>query len=139
MKQYFGFLLMMMVFNTACATTAKTEQARAVASESDVSTSEAKLISLEKYDSGIAIFRVGVCPEDAKINVDVKFSPSGNPSLVYADLSFRVPNQQCLANTSQLVTVDVQAKIKEAALQKGVKASYILMKSIPNRIEVDQL
>lgn len=139
MKQYFGILLIMMVFNTACATTAKTEQARDVASETDLATSEAQLISLEKYDNGIAIFKVGVCPEDAKINIDVKFSPSGDPRLVYADLSFRVPNQQCFANTSQLVKVDIQAKIKEAAIQKGIKASYILMKSIPNRIEVDQL
>lgn len=129
---------MMIVVNTVCASTATTEPVRNIASEFDTSTSEAQQISLEKYDNGIAIFRVGICPVDEKINIDVTFSPSSDTSLVYANLSFRVPKGQCYANTSQLVTIDIQAKIKEAALQKDIKAKYILMKSIPNRIEVNQ-
>lgn len=95
-------------------------------------------VSLEKYESGVAVFQVGVCPIDAKIDVDVKFTPSSDPSLAYAELSFHVPSQQCYANTSQRVTVNIQEKIKEVALLKGLKSSIILMKSIPNRIEVDQ-
>jgi hypothetical protein len=147
MKHYFRFLLMMMIFcvaeagNSAAAITmdAATSEVptQILASEPDNYTSESNLISLVKYNKGIALFKVGICPADAKIDVDIKFTPAKDPAIVYAELSFRVPKSQCFANTSQLVTVDIPKKIKEISTQKNIKASYILMKSIPNQIEVD--
>lgn len=144
MKKLNGFLLTTLILSTACTTFGR-DQTRAIASDSIAktdslpkATTEANLISLEKYENGIALFRVGICPADGKINVDVNFLPSDDPSLVYAELSFQVPRMQCFANTFQRVPVNVETKIKEAAILKGIKASYILMKNIPNRIEVNQ-
>lgn len=50
----------------------------------------------------------------------------------------RMEIEQCYSNTAQQVRVDIQAKIKEVFFKKGIKASYILVKNIPNRIEVNQ-
>lgn len=138
MKKYLGIILVMATINIAGASVVKADQSQAVASDLGKTLSETKMVSLVKYEGGIAVFQVEACPIDVRIDIDVKFIPSKDPSLVYAELSFYVPDEQCYSNTSQQVTVSVQEKIKEVALLKGIKATYILMKSIPNRIEVDQ-
>lgn len=135
MKKYFRIILALSIFNSACA---HGLNERHVASESASLTRKTNMVSLETYEKEIATYRVEICPANGKVNVDIQFAESGDPSLVYAELSFFVPKEQCYANTSQLVKVNISSEIKAAALEKGIKASVILMKSIPHRIEVDQ-
>ncbi|MDO9181725.1 MAG: hypothetical protein Q7U04_04925 [Bacteriovorax sp.] len=94
-------------------------------------------VSVVKFENGLTTLRVGVCPEDAPVEVGIKFTASSSPNdLTFADLQVLTPMIQCYANTYRDVVVNLDKLIKEKVEQDSIISSSVLMRTLPLRLEV---